>query len=343
MRKFITRRIILMPITFIGITFILFFIINLLPATTLAISYSTSDKELTSKEIDEIIQKYSLDKPIYLRYIKWFNRLLKGELGYSQSAKMNVSTAIKTYLPATIELAIFAIIPIFLLGSKLGIKAAINQNSIIDKSIRFFSTFFYSMPGFIIGIMILLIFYGVFGILEPQRYSNNTNILILSGKFTRYTNFMLIDSMLNLNFSVFIDCIKHLFMPALSIFLGTCAVFIKITRTSMLEELNKDYVKALRAKGIDEKRIINFHVRKNILIPQITIGGLQMIRLLSGVVITETIFDWPGIGSFGVKAATQLDIAGTMGFAIVISTLFIVGNFIIDILYSIVDPRIRYE
>ncbi|MEF3280773.1 MAG: ABC transporter permease [Elusimicrobiota bacterium] len=343
MKKFFLRKILLLPLTFLGITFILFTIINILPPSTLAISYSTSDKELTSEEINELITQYNLDKPIPIRYLKWLSKMLKGDLGYSQTARMKVSDAIKTYLPATIELALFSIIPIFLIGNFLGLISALKQGLWIDKTVRFFSSFFYSMPSFIIGIMLLLIFYGILGIFEPQRYSVETDIIISSGKFIRYTNFMLIDSILNLNFFIFIDSLKHLFLPAFSIFLGTSAVFIKITRTSAIEEINKDYVRTLKAKGLDEKYIINKHIKKNILIPQITIGGLQLIRLLGGVVITETIFDWPGIGSWGVKAASQLDISGVMGFAIVISLLFVVGNFIIDILYAIVDPRIRYE
>lgn len=341
--NYIVRRILFIPITFIGITFILFSIINILPKETLASAYAPEGKELTKKEINEILVKYKLNKPIFERYTEWLKNTLRGELGYSQTAKMPVIKAIKTYLPATVELTVFAIIPIFFIGNILGIIAAIRKNTFADKIIRFFAVAFYSMPSFVIGILLLLILYGILGIFEPSRYSINTEMLLSTGQFTQYTNFMLIDSILNMNITVFIDSLKHIFMPALTIFLGTSALFIKITRTSMLEELNKDYVRTLKAKGLDKNYIIRKHVSKNILIPQITVAGLQLIRLLSGVVITETIFDWPGIGSWGVIAAKQLDIASIMGFAVVVSILFLVGNFIIDILYAIVDPRIRYE
>jgi len=343
MKKFLIRKVFSIPLTFIGITIILFSIINILPSKTLATAYSSSDKEMTEEEITEIIKKYDLDSSIIKRYYGWLKRVLKGELGYSQTAKMSVVDALKTYLPATVELTIFSIIPIFFIGSFLGMKAAKKKSTLTDRTITSISSFFYSIPSFIIGIFLLLIFYGILGIFEPGRYSTQTDILISSMIFKKYTGFMIIDSILNLNFQVLFDSVKHIILPALSIFLGTSAMFIKITRTSTLEELNKDYVRTLRAKGLREDYIIKKHIKKNILIPQLTVGGLQLIRLLGGVVITETIFDWPGIGSWGVKCALRLDITGVMGFAIVVSILFLIGNLMIDILYSIVDPRIKYE
>lgn len=343
MSKFIKRKIMSIPITFLGITFILFSAINILPPETLATAYSSSDKELTNEEISEIIKKYDLDASIIKKYSNWLKRTFTGDLGYSQTAKMDVLKAVKTYIPATIELTVFSIIPIFLIGNFLGVLSARRKGELVDKIISSVSSFFYSIPSFIIGIFLLLIFYGIFGIFEPGRYSAYTDIMISSLSFKKYTGLMIIDSILNADIRVLMDSLKHLFLPAFSIFLGTSAVFIKITRTSVIEELNKDYVRTLRAKGLDEDYIMKKHIKKNILIPQLTVGGLQLIRLLGGVVITETIFDWPGIGSWGVKCALRLDISGVMGFAIVVSALFLIGNLIIDILYSVVDPRIRYE
>lgn len=343
MKRYLVKRILFIPLTFIGITFIIFSAINILPPQILATSYATGDKELTKEEIDEIIKKYELDRGLIRRYSLWLLKTFSGDLGYSHAAKMNVNDAIKVFLPATIELAVFAVIPIFIIGNFLGLRSAIRRNSLFDKIVQQISTFFYSMPSFVIGIVVLYIFYGVFGIFKPQRYSLETEILISTGQFIKYSGFMIIDSLLNFNFSVLLDSLLHLIGPVIAIFIGTSAVFIKITRTSTLEELSKDYVRTLRAKGLKEDYIIDEHIRKNILIPQITIGGLQLIRLLGGVVITETIFDWPGIGSWGVKCAWQLDISGLMGFSMIVSALFLVGNFIIDILYVLVDPRIRYE
>lgn len=343
MKKYLIKRIFFIPVIFLGITFVVFYAINILPPQILATAYSSTDKELTKDEIEQIIKKYNLDKGFISRYRLWLVKTLSGELGYSHSAKMSVADAIKSYLPATIELAVFAIIPIFIIGNFLGLRSALKKDSLFDKTVQYITTFFYSMPSFVIGIVLLYIFYGVFGIFKPQRYSVETEILISSGSFVKYSGFMILDSILNLNLTVLFDSIIHLAGPAAALFLGTSAVFIKITRVSTLDELSKDYVKMLKAKGLNANYILRHHVRKNILVPQITVGGIQLIRLLGGVVITENIFDWPGIGSWGVKSASQLDVAGIMGFSMVVSALFIVGNLIIDILYVIVDPRIRYD
>lgn len=343
MKKYLIKRLIFIPITFLGITFIIFSSLNILPPHILAIAYVHGEKELTKEEIDRIIEIYNLDADVFTKYISWLKKTLNGDLGYSFSAKMDVLTAIKTFLPATAELALFSIILIFLVGNYLGIRSAFKKDKTFDKIVKSLTTFFYSMPSFVIGIVVLYIFYGVLGIFKPQRYSTETEILISTGQFIKYSGFMLLDSLINFNFRVLFDSILHLIAPSISIFLATSAVFIKITRTSAIEEFNKDYVRTLKAKGMSNSYIISEHIRKNILIPQITVGGLQLIRLLSGMVITETIFDWPGIGNWGVKAALQLDINGLMGFSLVVSILFLVGNLIIDMLYVLVDPRIRYD
>lgn len=343
MKRYLIKRLILIPVIFLGITFIIFSSINILPSHILATAYVHGEKELTKEEIDKIIQMYNLNDGLLKRYLSWFKKTLKGDFGYSFSAKMDVITAIRTFLPATIELAFFSMILIFFIGNYLGLKSAFKKNELFDKIVKSLTTFFYSMPSFVIGIVILYIFYGVLGVFKPQRYSTETEIIISTGQFIKYSGFMLLDSLINVNFGVLFDSVLHLIAPSMSIFFATSAVFIKITRTSALEEFNKDYVRTLKAKGMSDSYIITNHIRKNILIPQITIGGLQLIRLLGGVVITETIFDWPGVGSWGVKAALQLDINGLMGFSLVVSTLFLFGNLIIDILYAFVDPRVRYE
>ncbi len=343
MKRYILRRILLIPLTFLGITFIIFSAINMLPSQILASGYSTSDKELTREEIENIIKKYELDKGFISRYAWWISRAVRGDLGYSHAAGMKVVDALRFYLPATCELAIFAILPVFIIGNWLGLRSAVKKGSLFDKMVQFISTFFYSMPSFIIGIILLYVFYGVVGVFKPQRYSLETEILISTGQFIRYTGFMIFDSILNFNLKVLLDSLLHILGPATAIFIGSFAVFVKITRVSTLDELGKDYVRTLKAKGLDDNYIINHHIRKNILIPQITVGGLQLIKLLGGVVITETVFDWPGIGSWGVKCALQLDISGIMGFSMLVAFLFLVGNLIIDILYVFVDPRIRYE
>jgi len=159
--------------------------------------------------------------------------------------------------------------------------------------------------------------------------------------FHAYTGFLLIDALLNGNLRVFLDVLRHLLLPAFTLCIGSFALMVRVMRSSMLEELGKDYVRTARAKGLPERAVIYRHAGKNAIIPVITLASIQFIRLLGGTVIVETIFDYPGIGRFGVTAAQQLDIAGIMGFSLMVAVLFVLGNLLSDILYTAVDPRIK--
>ncbi len=152
---------------------------------------------------------------------------------------------------------------------------------------------------------------------------------------------MLIDSLLNGDVRIFLDVLRHLFLPALTLCIGSFALMVRVMRSSMLEELGKDYVRTARAKGLPERAVVYRHAGKNAVIPVITLAGIQFIRLLGGTVIVETIFDYPGIGRFGVTAAQQLDIAGIMGFSLMVAVLFVLGNLVSDVLYTAADPRIK--
>ncbi|MCG2726318.1 MAG: ABC transporter permease [Elusimicrobia bacterium] len=342
MTNFLTKRILMLPIVAIGVTFLLFSLTNILPSEMRASLYVQSQKELTPDTLKEIIKTHKLDAPILSQYLIWLKKVLKGELGYSQSANMPVKDAIKTCLPATLELTIFAIIPIFFIGLWAGVISAVNRDKFTDHFTRFAAITGYSLPTFVFGLIMLMIFYGWLGIFPPGRYSLNSDIIINAGEFTRWTGILTVDSILNLEFGVFFDALKHLVLPASVLCFGSIALLIRITRTSMLEELNKDYIRTAKSKGLKESYIINTHAKRNALIPVITLISLQFIRLLSGVVITETVFDFPGIGRWGIKAAQQLDLAGVMGFSLMTAALFVIGNTISDILYAVVDPRIRY-
>ena len=188
-----------------------------------------------------------------------------------------------------------------------------------------------------------MIFYGQLGWFAPGGYSVQTDVLIHSGMFKTYTGFLLIDSLLNGNLRVFWDVLSHLVLPAVTLCIGSFALMVRVMRSSMLEELNKDYVRTARAKGLNKFQVVYKHAGKNAIIPVITLASIQFIRLLGGTVIVETIFDYPGIGRFGVIAAQQLDIAGILGFSLMVAVLFVLGNLLSDILYTAVDPRIRLE
>ena len=188
-----------------------------------------------------------------------------------------------------------------------------------------------------------MLFYGKLGWFAPGGYSVYTDAVVHGGSFHFYTGFLLIDSLLNLNFRVFWDVLSHLVLPAVTLCIGSFALMVRVMRSSMLEELGKDYVRTARAKGLSPWQVTYKHAGKNAVIPVITLASIQFIRLLGGTVIVETIFEYPGIGRFGVIAAQQLDIAGIMGFSLMVAVLFVLGNLLSDILYTAVDPRIRLD
>ncbi|MFH1619592.1 MAG: ABC transporter permease, partial [bacterium] len=212
-----------------------------------------------------------------------------------------------------------------------------------DHFSRFVAITGYSMPTFVLGLLLLMVFNGALGWFPPGRYSLETDILIHSETFRHWTGFLLLDSILNGRLGIFLDLIRHLILPAATLCCASVALLIRITRSSMLEELGKDYIRTARAKGLDEKQVINVHARRNALLPVITLASLQFVRLLSGVIITETVFYFPGIGRWGVMAAQQLDIPGLLGFSLITAVLFVAGNAASDLFYAVADTRMRLE
>ena len=278
-----------------------------------------------------------------VQYFRWLKGAVKGDLGYSESANMPVTSAIKAYLPATIQLAVAAIILVVLFGVWLGIISAKYKDGFTDNLIRFFVLAGFSLPIFVLGLILLMIFYGKLGWFAPGEDSFTADMIIHSPNFKTYTGFLLIDSLLNLNFYVFFDVLKHLVLPAVTLCIGSFALMVRVMRSSMLEELNKDYVRSARARGLSEFKVIYEHAGLNAMIPVVTLASIQFIRLLGGTVIVETVFDYPGIGRWGVECAQQLDIAGVMGFSLMVAVLFVLGNLAADILYTAIDPRIRLK
>ncbi|MGH2373219.1 MAG: ABC transporter permease, partial [bacterium] len=191
--------------------------------------------------------------------------------------------------------------------------------------------------------LILMLFYGRFNWFPPGRLSLEADLFVRSGEFHAYTGFMTVDALLNGQLWIFLDAVRHLVGPALTLTLVSIALLVRVMRSSMLEVLNQDYVRTARAKGLSEAVVNTKHARKNALIPVITLSSLTIVGLLGGVVITETIFNFPGIGRWGAFAAQQLDIPGVTGFAIFVASLTVLGNLASDILYAYFDPRIRLQ
>jgi peptide/nickel transport system permease protein len=199
------------------------------------------------------------------------------------------------------------------------------------------------MPSFVWGLIMLMIFYGGLNWFPPGRLSVDAELFVSSGQFQRYTRLMTVDGLLNGELWIFLDALRHMAGPVLTLVMVEMALLVRMTRSSMLEVLRQDYVRTARAKGLDEPVVIGRHARRNALIPIITLSSLLFVGLLGGVVLAETIFNFPGIGKWGAAAAVQLDIPGVTGFGMFVALLTVVGNLAADILYAAVDPRIRLQ
>ena len=341
MLNYIVRRLLMLPLVVLGVTFLLFFLTQRLSPEMRASLYVKDPRQMGA--LEEVIREYGLRDNVFKQYGRWLKNVAHGDLGYSPSANMPVSQAIKEYLPATIQLAFVTILFVVFFGVWFGCGSAIHKDEWKDIVARLISVGGFSLPIFVLGLILLMVFYGQLGWFAPGGYSVQTDVLIHSGLFKTYTGFLLIDSLLNGNLRVFWDVLSHLVLPAVTLCIGSFALMVRVMRSSMLEELNKDYVRTARAKGLNKFQVVYKHAGKNAIIPVITLASIQFIRLLGGTVIVETIFDYPGIGRFGVIAAQQLDIAGILGFSLMVAVLFVLGNLLSDILYTAVDPRIRLE
>ncbi|MBR2504364.1 MAG: ABC transporter permease [Elusimicrobiaceae bacterium] len=339
MTRYILRRLLLLPLVVLGVTFLLFLLTQRLSPEMRASLYIKDPRQMGAME--EVIVKYGLRDNVFKQYGRWLGSALQGDLGYSHSANMPVASAIKEYLPATVQLAFATIILVLLFGIWFGTVSAVKKDKWQDITARLISVGGFSLPIFVLGLLLLMLFYGKLGWFPPGGYSVMTDVTIHGPNFHQYTGLLLIDALLNGNLRVFWDVMRHLFLPAFTLCIGSFALMVRVMRSSMLEELGKDYVRTARAKGLAERAVVYRHAGKNAIIPVITLASIQFIRLLGGTVIVETIFQYPGIGRFGVTAAQQLDIAGIMGFSLMVAVLFVIGNLFSDILYTAVDPRIK--
>jgi peptide/nickel transport system permease protein len=354
MSQYIIRRLMILPLTLFGVTILIFAMLSFLSPEERSALY-VRDIPHNQAAMDGIIKRYGLRDPIYVQYWHWLvgrkdevsgeinGGIMRGDFGYSRYAGQPVSDLIARRFPATIELALWSIFPIVGIGIWLGILAAVNHNKWIDQVARLFSIVGYSFPTFVFGLILLMVFYAKLNWFPAGRLSDWAIAIVGGTGYTPYTSLVTIDSLLNGRFDIFLDALRHLILPIITLSYVSWAVFLRVTRSSMLETLRQDYVTTARAKGVKENDIINKHAKPNALIPVATIGGMQIAALLGGVVFTETIFNFPGIGSAAASAASQLDVVTVMGFTILTGFILIVANLIVDVMYAFLDPRVRLQ
>ncbi len=335
MVQFIFRRIGLVIPTFIGITLLTFALIRLIPGDPIEVM--VGERGISAERHAQLQAELGLDKPLYSQYFDYVGNILQGDLGQSLRTKAPVLDEFLTLFPATVELALCAVLFAVMIGLPVGILAAVKRGSVFDHSVMAVSLTGYSMPIFWWALLLMLVF------------SVNLDLTPVAGRLgaeywvDAVTGFMLIDTWLSEEPGAFHDAVMHLILPA--IVLGTIplAVIARMTRSAMLEVLGEDYIRTARAKGLAPLRVIVVHALRNALIPVITVIGLQVGILLSGAILTETIFAWPGIGKWLIEAIHRRDYPVVQGGVLLVACIIITVNLLVDLTYGIVNPRIRHS
>ena len=293
-------------------------------------------QQATQEQIQQVREKMGLDKPILVQYGIFLKGAVRGDLGDSTVTGRPVTTELLTRFPATFELVAFAMLIAILVGIPVGVISAVRQYSLLDKTTSVLALTGISMPIFWLAMVLVVIFGVNLELLPfPGRLDPTTAI-------TSITGLVLVDSLLTLNFAGFWDGLLHLIMPALALGTIPMAVIMRMTRSSMLEVLNEDYVRTARAKGVAPWRVVFKHALRNAMLPTITVIGLQAGLLMGGAIITETIFSWPGIGLYTYNSVESRDYPSIQGVVLYGALLFLLINLLVDVLYAILDPRVRY-
>jgi len=334
MLRFILTRVSLIIPTFLGITLLAFFLIRLVPGDP--IETLAGERGIDPARHEQLLKEYGLDKPIFVQYGIYLSRVLQGDLGKSMITQEPVLNEFKALFPATIELALCAILFALIIGLPAGIIAALRRNSIFDHGVMGISLTGYSMPIFWWGLILILVFSVQF---DLTPVSGRIDVLYY---IEPTTGFLLIDTLLSEEEGAFWSAVEHLILP--TIVLGTVplAVIARMTRSAMLEVLGEDYIRTAKAKGLSRFRIVALHALRNALIPVITVIGLQIGVLFTGAILTETIFSWPGVGKWLIDAIFRRDYPVLQGGALLLGVVVMSVNLLVDLAYGLINPRIRH-
>jgi peptide/nickel transport system permease protein len=334
--RYLARRVVLMVVAAAGVTLISFVISHAVPSDPIV-----SNLGQQASQRPEIVAafraKWGLDRPLYEQYLTFLGNLTHGDLGTSINTRRPIATDVSQFLPATVELSTVSILFALIIGLPLGICAAVYRDGPIDHVARLLSLVGVSIPIFWLAAVALVIFYATLQIaVGPGRLGPQIEAP------PAVTGLLSIDSLLAGDLATFRSAIEHLMLPGLVLGSSVMGLITRVTRSSMLEVLSNDYVRTARAKGLVEYLVIRRHALRNALIPTVTVLGLAYGSLLSGAVLTETIFAWPGLGRYAYQSAVTNDFPAIMGVTFVIALIYILVNLLVDLAYALLDPQIRY-
>lgn len=334
MSKYIIKRLILFVIVIFGVVTVTFFLSHVIPSDPVgAILGENAPQEL----VEKIERQLGLDLPLGQQYTRYIKGLIKWNFGISLRTQKQVSEDLRIYFPATIELVLLAMLIAIIFGISIGIISAVKRNLLPDNISRVFSLVGISMPAFWLGLLFILILYYHLGLIPAGgRLSPHISPPpMMSGLY-------LLDSLIAGQFDTFWDALYHLLGPALVLGWIQTAYICRVTRSSMLEVLNEEYIRTARVKGLKEKKVIFKHAFRNASIPVLTMIGISFGYLLEGSVLTETVFGYPGLGRYAVHSFLSLDLNAVIGSVTLIAICYALSNLIVDLLYAALDPRIKY-
>ncbi|KQY97892.1 peptide ABC transporter permease [Pseudolabrys sp. Root1462] len=335
MLRFLLTRVSLVIPTFIGITLLVFVLVRLIPGDP--IETMAGERGIDPAEHARLVHEYGFDRPVIVQYGLYISRLVQGDLGRSIVTHKSVIEEFSSLFPATVELSLCALAFALLLGIPAGIIAAVRRNSIFDQGIMGLSLTGYSMPIFWWGLLLILLFSVQLG---WTPVSGRIAVLYF---VEAKTGFLLIDTLLAGDIDAFWSAVSHLILPAIVLGTVPLAVIARMTRSAMLEVLGEDYIRTARAKGLSSFRVVAVHAFRNALIPIVTVIGLQVGVLFTGAILTETIFSWPGVGKWLIDGIARRDYPVLQGGTLLIGTIIMAINLIVDMTYGLINPRIRHQ
>ena len=334
MLKYIIRRVLGAIPVLLGLSVVLFAFVHLLPGDPCT---AILGQHRTAEACARLRENLGLNDPLYVQYLDYLGRLLQGDFGASIINNKPFFDEFKVRFPGTVELTVAALIFAVGVGIPLGRLAARHAQGWIDGLVTAISLFGISIPVFVLGLVLVLIFGVMLGWLPTQSR------LDARASFDSVTNFMLIDTALAGRWDLFVDALRHLILPAIALGSIPLAIIARITRASVIEVTNEDYVRTARAKGLKEQRVDDRHIMRNAWLPVTTVIGLQVGGLLAGAVLTETVFTWNGVGRWVVDAIGNRDLTIVQSTILVFALIFLVVNLVVDIGYAFLNPRIRYS
>ncbi len=335
--KFIGKRLVYLVVMLFGVATLVFILTKMIPGDlTVA---NLSQRALNDPEVVAAYRaKYGLDQPVFVQYVLYIKNLLQFDLGTSIRTNKPVLSELARCYPATIELALFAIVLAAIFGILFGVISAIKRNSILDQIVRAISVTGVSIPSFWFALLVLYFFYYKLQILPgPGRLSKT-----FSAPAT-VTGMYVIDSLLEGNLPKAMDALSHLLLPGMVLAAFTMGLITRTTRSNLLDVMSMDYIRTARAKGLGRAGLIIRHALGNALIPVLTVIGLGLGNLLGGMVLVETIFNWPGVGQFAYESVLSADFPSIIGVALLIALNYMIINTVVDILYGVIDPRVRCQ